>query len=65
MELAVVENKLSEFDARLSRVEGIVEQIDARLGKLESQFFTAFIWLLGVQITSFITLGTLILLKLG
>lgn len=65
MELAAVENKLSEFDARLSRVEGIVEQIDARLGKLESQFFTAFIWLLGVQITSFITLGTLILLKLG
>ena len=87
MQLPTVENKLSEFDARLSRVEGITEQIATRLTSLETRLTsleqkvehgfsetrqiarTDFRWLIGIlistQFTTLITLGTLILVKLG
>ena len=80
MQLPTVENKLSEFDARLSRIEGIVEQIATRLTSLEQKVEhgfseirqtarTDFRWLIGIlistQLTTLITLGTLILVKLG
>ncbi|MDE2801075.1 MAG: hypothetical protein OXI94_20620 [Gemmatimonadota bacterium] len=80
MQLPTVENKLSEFDARLSRIEGITEQIATRLTSLEQKVElgfsetrqtarTYFRWLIGIlistQLTTLITLGTLILVKLG
>lgn len=80
MQLPTVENKLSEFDARLSRIEGINEQIATRLTSLEQKVEhgfsetrqtarTDFRWLIGIlistQLTTLITLGTLILVKLG
>ena len=37
MQLPTVENKLSEFDARLSRIEGITEQIVQRLTSLDGR----------------------------
>ena len=37
MQLPTVENKLSEFDVRLSRIEGITEQIATRLTSLETR----------------------------
>ena len=72
MQLPTVENKLSEFDARLSRVEGIVEQMNARFTSLENRVDNGFrdvqnkiFWLIGIQITTLLSLGTLILFKLG
>ncbi len=79
MQVPTPQDKLAEFDARLSRIEGIVEQIATRLTSLaqsvEQGFSetrrearTDFRWLIGIlistQLTTLITLGTLILVKL-
>jgi len=76
MQIPTLQDRLSEFDARLSRIEGIVEQIATRLTSLENRVEqqgrdarTDFRWLIGIlistQLTTLITLGTLILVKLG
>ena len=64
-----------DFDARLSRVEGIVEQQSQRLAALETRvdagfrevnarLDSGFRWIVGIQFTTLVALGTLILLKL-
>ncbi len=64
-----------DFDARLSRVEGIVEQQSQRLTALETRvdagfrevnarLDSGFRWIVGIQFTTLVALGTLILLKL-
>ena len=64
-----------DFDARLSRVEGIVEQQSQRLAALETRvdagfrevnarLDSGFRWIVGIQFTPLVALGTLILLKL-
>lgn len=80
-----VDSKLAEIDARLSRSEGILEQVATRLTGLEqshrdlsnrvdsvttridglsNRMLTLFCWLVGIQVTTLLTLGTLILFKL-
>ena len=64
----------ADFDARISRIEGIVEQVSQRMASLESRMISleqgqrdvvAWIrWIVGIQFTTFIALGTLILVKL-
>ena len=61
-----------DLSDRMSRLEGSAEQqsrqinsIDTRLTNLEARFFTALCWIVGIQITTLLTLGTLILFKLG
>ncbi|MDE2998970.1 MAG: hypothetical protein OXU79_07830 [Gemmatimonadota bacterium] len=53
--------RLSALESRLSRVEGIVEQLDRRLTNIEATLR----WIIGIQVTTLLTLGTLILVKLG
>ena len=64
-----------DFDARLSRVEGFVEQQSQRLTALETRvdagfrevnarLDSGFRWIVGIQFTTLVALGTLILLKL-
>ncbi|MDE2723310.1 MAG: hypothetical protein F4Y79_15790 [Gemmatimonadetes bacterium] len=72
MQVPTPQDKLAEFDARLSRIEGIVEQISTRLTSLENRVEqiqqaarTDFRWLVGIQVTTIVTLGMLILVKLG
>ena len=73
----------AEFGNRLSRLEGISEQMDkrlesieasqrqgfadvgARLANLESRVESGFRWMIGIQFTTLIALGSLILVKLG
>jgi hypothetical protein len=55
------------LESRLSRVEGIVEQIDKRLTSLETRMASLEIgqrWIIGIQFTTLLTLGSLILFKL-
>lgn len=61
-----------DLSDRMSRMEGSADQqsrqinsIDTRLTNLEARFFTALCWIVGIQITTLLTLGTLILFKLG
>lgn len=64
-----------DSNARISRLEGVVEQMNARLASLESLFAgiearMASIeagqrWIIGIQVTTILSLGTLILVKLG
>ncbi len=61
MQIPTPGEKLAEYDARLSRIEGIVEQMNVRLTGLESGIR----WVIGIQITTLLSLGTLILFKLG
>ncbi len=72
MQIPTPQDKLAEVDARLSRIEGIVEQlstrltsVETRLNSLENRQASNFKWLVGIQITTIITLGTLILFKPG
>ena len=53
--------RLSALEARMSRLEGIVEQLDRRLTNIEATLR----WIIGIQVTTLLTLGTLILVKLG
>ena len=71
-----------DFDARLSRVEGIVEQLSQRMASLETRMGNlktrvdqgfrevnarldaGFRWIVGIQFTTLVALGTLILFKL-
>ena len=61
-----------DLSDRMSRMEGSAEQqsrqinsIDTRLTNLEARFFTALCWIVGIQFTTLLTLGTLILFTLG
>ena len=79
----------ADFDARLSRVEGVVEQLSQRMASLETRMsnletrvdqgfreinarmdagfrdlHTRIYWLIGIQFTTLVALGTLILVKL-
>ena len=61
-----------DLSDRISRMEGSADQqsrqinsIDTRLTNLEARFFTALCWIVGIQITTLLTLGTLILFKFG
>ncbi len=69
----------ADFEARIGRLEGVVEQLnermasleqrmaalEQRMGNLESGQRQGFFWIVGIQITTLLTLGTLILVKLG
>ena len=51
MQIPTPQDKFAEFDARLSRIEGIVEQIDKRLSNLETRmanFETGQRWIVGL-----------------
>ena len=68
MQIPTPPDKLAEFDSRLSRIEGIVEQMSQRLTSVEQgqrDILSWIRWLVGIQITTLLTLGTLILFKLG
>ena len=65
----------ADFSARISRLEGVVEQMNARLASLESRIAGIEVrmasieagqrWIIGIQVTTILSLGTLILVKLG
>ncbi len=68
MQIPTPQDKLAEFDARLSRIEGINEQMNTRLTSVEQgqrDLRTDIRWVIGIQITTLLTLGTLILFKVG
>ena len=68
MQIPTPQDKLAEFDARLSRIEGINEQMNTRLTSVEQgqrDLKNDIRWVIGIQITTLLTLGTLILFKLG
>ena len=72
----------NDFDARLSRLDGAVEQLGQRMSSLEirmsnlevrmdagfrdvnARVDSVFRWMIGIQITTLVALGTLILVKL-
>ena len=49
-----------DHDRRIGRLEGIAEQLDRRLDSLERGQR----WIIGIQITTLLALGTLILSRL-
>lgn len=68
MQIPTPQDKFAEFDARLARIEGIVEQMDkrmssveSRLTNLESRVDSGFRWVIGLLITLLIAnVGTAI-----
>lgn len=72
MAMPTAESQLADHHARISRLEAIAEQnnhrltsIENRLTSMENRADRHFIWIIGIQFTTLVTLGTLILLKLG
>lgn len=72
----------ADSDARITRLEGIVEQLSQRMTSLETRMTSletrmdagfrdihrrmdsGFRWIIGIQFTTLVALGTLILVKL-
>jgi hypothetical protein len=61
---------LMSLEERVARIEGVLEQVDKRLNHLESDISSLrsdlnrrFLWLLGVQISMWITIILAILFK--
>ena len=72
MAIPTAESQLADHHARISRLEAIAEQNNRRLTRIENRLTSMenradrhFIWIIGIQFTTLVTLGTLILLKLG
>ncbi len=72
MAMPTAESQLADHHARISRLEAIAEQNNHRLTRIENRLTSMenrtdrhFIWIIGSQFTTLVTLGTLILLKLG
>lgn len=60
-------DRLSAVESCLSRLEGIVEQLNVRMASLEARMASLESgqrWIVGIQFTTLIALGTLILVKL-
>ena len=58
----------NNLEARVARLEGVVEQLNIRIASLEQRMAsleTGQRWIIGIQITTLLTLGSLILVKLG
>lgn len=67
MQTATPAAEAAEFGNRLARLEGVVEQLDKRMASLEVRMASleaTMRWIIGLQFTTLITLGTLILVKL-
>lgn len=60
-EIAEFGARMSAVEARLSRVEGIVDQLSQRMANVERRLD----WMLGIQFTSWLSIVGLILWKLG
>ena len=72
MAMPATESQLADHHARISRLEAIAEQNNCRLTRIENRLTHMenradrhFISIIGIQFTTLVTLGTLILLKLG
>ncbi len=59
---------LPTMETRVATLEAVQSQINDRLGNIEAELREIRVWirwLIGIQITTLLTLGTLILVKLG
>lgn len=72
MQIPTPQDKFAEFDARLARIEGIVEQMDKRMSSMETRLAnlelrvdSRFKWVIGLLITLLIAnVGTAITIVL-
>ena len=58
------ETRVTDLDSRQARLEGVIEQFNERLNSIDRRLDgqqQCLRWIVGIQITSFVTLGSLIL----
>lgn len=69
MQMPTIESRVAVLEAVMEQVNHRLSSIENRLTALENQQSSNFRWLVGIvistQLTTLITLGTLILVKLG
>ena len=51
-----VDQKMIDHESRLSKLEGIIEQISLRLGELSDRLDSGLRWMMGLQITTLVAL---------
>ena len=59
-----VETRVTDLDSRQARLEGVIEQVNERLNSIDRRLDGQqhwLRWIVGIQITSFVTLGSLIM----
>ncbi|MCE2440368.1 MAG: hypothetical protein J4F39_13175 [Candidatus Latescibacteria bacterium] len=57
-----VETRVTDLDSRQARLEGVIEQVNERLNSIDRRLDGQqqwLRWIVGIQITSFVTLGSL------
>ena len=56
MNVEQVDQKVIDHESRLSKLEGIIEQISLRLGELSNRLDSGLRWMMGLQITTLVAL---------
>ena len=56
MNVEQVDEKVIDHESRLSKLEGIIEQISLRLGELSDRLDSGLRWMMGLQITTLVAL---------
>ena len=60
-----MDERMASLEQRMAALEQRMAALEQRMGNLESGQRQGFFWIVGIQITTLLTLGTLILVKLG
>ena len=56
MNVEQVDQRVIDHESRLSKLEGIIEQISLRLGELSDRLDSGLRWMMGLQITTLVAL---------
>ena len=51
-----IDQRVIDHESRLSKLEGIIEQISLRLGELSDRLDSGLRWMMGLQITTLVAL---------
>ncbi len=56
MNVEQIDQRVIDHESRLSKLEGIIEQISLRLGELSDRLDSGLRWMMGLQITTLVAL---------
>jgi len=65
MQMPSIESRVASLEAVQAQVNERLGNIEAELRDLRKEVQSNMRWIVGIQLTSFVALGTLILFKLG
>ncbi len=65
MQVSTIESRVAVLEAIVEKIDNRLDGIEQELRDLRKEVQSNMRWIVGIQITTLLTLGTLILFKLG